>query len=274
MLVPWISKHTSYRNNIEPFTTPVSVDGIGCFDVKHPPGTMSCYYSSDVSSVIWALVCLYFTHLLCSLDQKLTFLSLYLVPYPERFNKNKYIRSFICVFLYIYVYLMIYWIPEPSVPPAPVRTLIPMIHRERSVQRTAEGQDSLPHHQHTPHWFMVPHSTLVHGSTHQHWYTVPHTSTVGVPLGSTLPDRWTKLFSPSRGQVLNYTLCPLENSNTPRIPLYISMSCLVNTVPLFQWGVEDKTFPFITHGRVPETEWMSGRRVELIHKWHFPLYLL
>src|SRR4029434_9559349 len=80
---------------------------------------------------------------------------------------------------------MINWIPEPSVPPAPVRTLIPMIHRERSVQRTAEGQDSLPHHQHTLHWYTVPHTTLVHGSTLHtgtrfhtpHWYTVPHTST-------------------------------------------------------------------------------------------------
>ena len=241
MLVPWISEHASYRNNIEPFTTPMSVDGIGCFDVKHPPGTMSCHYSSHVSSVIWALVCLYFTHVLCSLDQKLTFLSLYLVPYPERFNKNKYTHSLIFVFVYIYVcmcvYLMMYWILEPSVPPAPVRTLIPMIHRERSVHRTAEGQGSLP-----------------------------HTSTVGV--------RWTQLFSPSRGQVSNYTLCPLENSNSPIIPLYISMFCLVNTVPLFQWGVEDKTFPFITHGRVSEMEWMSGRRAELIHKWHSLLYLL
>ena len=127
---------------------------------------MSRYYSSDVSSVIWALVCLYFTcHMLGSLDKKLTFISLYHFPQPEMLNKNKYIRSFICVFLCIHVYLMMYWIPKPSVPPAPVRTRIPMIHRERSVHWTAEGQGSLPHHQHTPHWNTVPHTTLVHCST-------------------------------------------------------------------------------------------------------------
>ena len=101
MLVPWISEHASYRNNIESFTTPVSVDGIGCFDVKHPPGTMSCYYSSDVSSFEHSFV--YISHMYYAVLTK----NLHFSPSTfshirkDSIKTNTYVHLFVCLSIFM-----------------------------------------------------------------------------------------------------------------------------------------------------------------------------